>query len=228
MLKPSMKLVENGACTFPLYHGTSSLFVDSIRKLGLGARNPLAEYGVVHFLESISRICEELFADDDEWIARRVCVQPMVNQEITAGGFNFQHGDSYLTPSRSSAVGYALSNPFGSEIISQAFFLYSKIEKRRSGEIHRRGLSDSPLLKLFKLKPEPCLVVAENVPVQSLIGERGNPVDEVLRELQEFWDFLHMSGVSMNINFRLVSPVPPGLVSIERLNPEVEVNPYRD
>lgn len=117
--------------------------------------------------------------------------------------------------------------PFGSEIISQAFFLYSKIEKHRSGEIHRRGLSDSPLLKLFELKPEPCLVVVENVPVQSLIGERGNPVDEVLRQLQGLWDVLHIPGVTVNINFRLVSPVPPDLVSIERINPEAEVNPYR-
>lgn len=66
MKEKTMKPVENGAITFPLYHGTSSLFVDSIRKLGLGARNPIAEYGVVHFLESIYRICEELFADDDE------------------------------------------------------------------------------------------------------------------------------------------------------------------
>lgn len=220
-------IVNNGVMTLPLYHGTSSLFVDSIREKGLGARNPIADYGVVQFLESIYPICEELFTTDDEWIARRVIIRPMMRQEVTAGGFNFQHGESYLTPCRGSAVGYALSNLLGSELISVACFLFRMIEKHRPGELERRAFPRGPLLKLFCQSPSPYLVTARNVPVQALVGERGNPVQEVIEQLRSLVEAVpDLTGVTFNINFRLTSPLSPHLLSIEQIDPKTEENPY--
>ena len=48
-----MAFVEDGRLTCPLFHGTSSIFLGSIRAHGLGGRNPVAESGVINFLKAL-------------------------------------------------------------------------------------------------------------------------------------------------------------------------------
>jgi hypothetical protein len=220
-------LIQEGKLTFLLYHGTSSLFIESIQTFGLGAKNPIKELGVVAFLERLYTLCEQLFPEDNEWIQRRIVVQPMIRQEVTSGGWNFRHGSSYLTPSRSSAVGYSLSNPFGSEIISQAYWLYKKISSTASSELCGIPVPESSILDLFLSKPEPYLVTVSNVPLESLESENGGPAEEVFEKIAPFFPFLNERGFTLNLNFRLIKPVSPEFLIIEKLDPEREDNPYR-
>jgi len=54
----------------PLYHGTSSLFLESIISLGLGGCNPIAEWKVLEFAQVIYPLVEEHLAQLNEFMVK--------------------------------------------------------------------------------------------------------------------------------------------------------------
>jgi len=222
----SAPLVQDGILAIPLFHGTSSLFVDSIQARGLGAENPLRELGVLPLLRAMYSLIEKVCPQDEEWLLRRVVVEPMLRQEVTAGGFNFQHGASYLTPSRSSAVGYALSNRFGSELVTQAFYLYEKLQSVDATLLAVPEISESPAVQCFSLNTQPYLVTAHHVPLTHLDAEDGTSAEAMIEQLALFRDLLDRTDATVNLNFRLRSPLPSHLISVELLLADKEENPY--
>ena len=145
------ELIKDGLLTIPLHHGTSSLFLESIHQHGLGGVNPIERFAVRQFFTDILRLCDKALAGDQDWEAFRF-VHELLRDQVTQGdNANFQHGDTYLTPSRASAVGYALTNRYGSELISNAYRLLSFVRERRPELIENSGLVGHPLLDLFAL-----------------------------------------------------------------------------
>lgn len=218
-------VVKNGEFCIPLYHGTSSLFIDSIQALGLGAVNPIEKEDSVGFITRLLKIADMALGSDEEWKASRFAVEWIVEQRSSRDGLNLQHGDTYLTPSRGSAVGYALTNRFGSELITQAFRVYRLVADRRPEALFDGQLQEHPLLSLFSCAPQPVLVTAQRVPVVAVASEGGGPAQPSIERLQEMWTSIEMGAV-INVNFRLLTPLPPGSFSAEFLNPDEEHNPY--
>lgn len=218
-------VVENGVFRIPLYHGTSSAFLESIETLGLGAFNPIAQYGVASLLRGLLAACDEAFDKQPDWNADRFATQWMVDQESFRDDANFQHGDTYLSPSRASAVGYALTNRFGSELITQAHRLYCLLEERQPQALQNLGLHGHPVVSLFRLEPKPVIVVARNVPVAAVAAEGGGPPHRSIEQLQDLCTFLGQTGVVLNVNFRLRVPLSPGSFSVEFVE-EGERNPF--
>jgi len=56
---------------FTYYHGTSSIFLDSILKTGLGGINPNLEYKNLELLEYLHIKAEEILANDKDYISMR-------------------------------------------------------------------------------------------------------------------------------------------------------------
>lgn len=101
-------IVINGVLRLPLYHGTSTLWMDSIRKNGLGGSMPRLEEARA-LLESINKHIPPERKD--------MTLEMMVNQE--QGAMNWQHGQVYFSLAFEDAKSYALSNSLGSEILSE-------------------------------------------------------------------------------------------------------------
>ena len=222
-------VVENGVFRIPLYHGTCSAFYESIETLGLGGLNPIPKLGVISFLRELMVQADEALGEDPDWVSGRFLVQWMVDQESFSGGGNFQHGDTYLTPSRASAVGYALQNRFGSELITQAHRVYCLLVERQPRALQNLALN-RPLVSLFATRPEPLIVTAFNVAVTDVVAEGGGPPDGTIESLQEYWNLFEKlekdpAEEVLNKNFRLRSPLAPGSFSIEFVE-EGERNPY--
>ena len=102
--------------SFPLYHGTSSLFLDSIIKVGVGGTNPIADWGVLEFAKELYPLVEQHLSHVDGHMAKCASFKLMVQQKSEA--LNFQHGDSYLSPAKSTAIRYAVNNRYGSEMLT--------------------------------------------------------------------------------------------------------------
>jgi hypothetical protein len=128
---------EDGVLTFPLYHGTSSLFLPSIMKHGLGGRNIIEECNVLEFarelLEKIKTSRGHTLSALSVDIFEKMC-----NQEITDGGFNFTHGGVYLSISVGKAAQYASSNKHGSELISYVMKAYENLNLQSDTAINRK------------------------------------------------------------------------------------------
>jgi hypothetical protein len=201
-----MQLVKEGVLTFPLFHGTSSLFADSILQNGLGTKNPIQEFQVMPFLQSLREKCESTIPTDHRWLRMKWLVEQMTGQDSTL----FRHGLAFLSPSRITAVRYAASNPFGSEVISTCSTLCQLLADSGQECMLDSGLAAFPVVELLKKPASPVLVEVAHVRVTELKGERGQSAQEVVDTLEKLASSLDMKFfqlVSQQSNFSLVRSI---------------------
>jgi hypothetical protein len=210
-----MGLIRSGHLAIPLFHGTSSLFADSILERGLGARNPIEELRVLPFLHAGFEICEQVCADQEDWQVERVSVEKMVRQGVTPSGFNFRHGHCYLTAVRLTAVRHALNNAWGSEAVTTASRLYGRVRKDARGRLGELACFQ-PLLKLLGQERRPILVSVEDVEISALEGESGRSTTETIAYLQECGEHHRdeFAILTQQANFRLTAPVPAAKLKV--------------
>lgn len=110
-MKSSKLLDCKGNLRKPFYHGTTSLFVESIRETGLGGRNPVKENGWVECFRNLFKLADQKLLDHAQWQEVRVKWLPIVEQGLSKEGFrfNFSHGETYISPDSKMAGQYALN-----------------------------------------------------------------------------------------------------------------------
>ena len=86
-------------------------------------------------------------------------IRYIVDQRVTSGGFNFRYGSTYLSPSKTTAVRYALSNRFGSELLSTTFCMFEKLKTYDLHRAHEIIKKYPELLKLHEMPHQPLLTV---------------------------------------------------------------------
>ena len=185
----------------PLYHGTSKLFLPSIRSGGLGAKDPNTAFRTREMLDELTSAREWNWDEDPDLLAARYIIE----QRVTGGGFNFRHGSTYLSPSKTTAVRYALSNRVGSELLSTTFCMFDKL---KAYDLHRaNGIIERypELLKLYEIPHQPLLVEALDIPIRNLRTERGEDPAHALRMLRENADGPHKL-IWEQLNFELTVP----------------------
>ena len=116
-----------GMLEFPLYHGTSTIFLESIKKHGLGGRDPIKEWRVLECAKLLLPLAEQ-YANRSEVIKVHLgttrAMVAQVNDHI-----NFQHGQVYLSPVESTAVRYATSKKKGSVLVSRVVLLIKELTR---------------------------------------------------------------------------------------------------
>jgi hypothetical protein len=103
--------------TIDLYHWTSSLFLDTIVQNGLGAINPVMEWNLLELSKEVYKLSEEFLKETTYFMISSDSFKRMAEQKPSTG-FNFQHGDTYLSASRYTAANYAINKRYGSEILT--------------------------------------------------------------------------------------------------------------
>lgn len=206
-----MSIIENGRFVIPLYHGTSSLFLDSISQYGLGAVNVVEKHNVVPFLREAYDLADEVLEGDEYWESEGSLIHQMALQSNE--NFNFQHGHAYLTAFYTNASSYVKRNRLGSEIISQAEKLYSKLYPRFA---ECPGVESDSLISLFGKEANPVVLEIRDVSVGEVEGERGDDPDIVIQKL----DALHEAGFDFaemeigSLGLRLVRPVSSDRIEV--------------
>ena len=191
-----------------LFHGTSTLFKDSIIKNGLGGKNPLIKYQAYDFIKAIYKCGNELWGDNlhHPWQVQKMVLRGMAEQHISGGGFNWRHGETYLTPAMGKAINYAQHNPYGSELISNALYYYKKIIHKYPEENLPEVITTSPILDLLDVSFTPLII---EIPIgvlysEDLEGETDQDVIQQVKKLKEM-DLSNPSDefLSEQLNFRL-------------------------
>ncbi len=202
----------------PLYHGTSTIFLPSIRESGLGAEDPNVEFRSYELLsELLETMKRHDWFGDQVLAAQEFMFQNMADQLVTGGGFNFRHGGTYLSPSRLTAIQYASANAYGSELLSNTVTLLEKLEKHDKS-LSWRILKQYPNLSgLRELEKQPILIEVSQVPISSLRSENGRDAFITINEIQEFMSetdprMLHI--LCQQCNFELVVPLPANMLNV--------------
>lgn len=218
---------NEGECLgFPIFHGTSSLFADSILRAGLGAKNVIAEMKAFEFLAIAKDLCKEFCnLESDNQLGWRVSTaETFLRQKFSRDGMNFRHGQAYFTPSITQAAQYAKSNCVGSELISLCVHLYQSLSARDMA----RGTKHSSRLALLSpriaaLRPEnhiPVIIEASAVAIDTLAGESDQDVSEQIRKIEgcRSQERLIFEITTSQMNFRLTRPpIPPSQQKAHRV-----------
>lgn len=191
---------------FPLYHGTSSAFLSSIKSHGLGARNPVATSLGVECLSRLLSIADSLLKTDNDWLFERAGIQAMCDQRVTRGNFNYRHGSTYLSPSRDTAVRYALSNSHGSELLSHCVSLIERLRAIDASATLSVSNEFPSVYALTNLKPFPVLIEIEEAQIQSLRTEQGGDAREQIARIENAPIPLR-SALLQQSNFELVDAI---------------------
>jgi hypothetical protein len=158
---------------FPLYHGTSTIWEQSIREHGLGGKRIVEELRALEFHRR-ARACLKSVPED--WpIGTTLTMEKIDAQSVTGGGFNFRHGGVYLTPSRKTAMGYAAHNPFGSELLTYCHFLYAAHTSPPREAMPEWLEEYTELIEVLKQPGRPMLVRVNHARTKDLTDESGDP-----------------------------------------------------
>lgn len=209
-------------CEFTLYHGTSTVFLNGIIKYGLGGMNPISDWKVLDLARELNPLVQQHFAE--QYALKAATFQQMVDQ--SCGNWNFQHGDTYLAPSQDTAIRYAVTEKYGSELLTYTLFFLDELVR-----INAPGVRDDlyqryrTAFDTLDINPAPLLIKLRAAPIRSLASERGGDATKVLERMEvtasenpDLFEVLHQQD-----NFRLCSPVPLSeldvfLVNVTRFN----------
>ncbi len=194
---------------FDLYHGTSTLFLDSIVQHGLGAINPVKEWNILDLCREVYELSEE-YLRDTQLYANSIHSFKMMAEQSNEKVFNYQHGDTYLSPAKSTAIRYAINKEYGSEMLTYTIDFLKELLKKEisyvSTELYQKYWK---IYDLIEAKPSPLLVQIKNVNINSLLSEKG---DDPIINLNILQDFIKEGNESFEImgqqlNFRLTTPI---------------------
>ncbi|TOF02350.1 hypothetical protein CGJ31_23350 [Vibrio parahaemolyticus] len=187
---------------FPLFHGTSSIFLDSINQSGLGGENVSKKFEINAMFSQVVDAFNSKYKDCNWWVGEGFICEKMVRQEVTNGGFNFRYGGVYLTPSLKTAKNYATSNKYGSELISYFIRSYEELFKLDPMLADKIFPIAHPLRQLIALNPVPVVLEVVGITKDCLVTEQGMPIEEQLELMRQFPEELWQQ-----FNFESTKPI---------------------
>jgi len=200
------KPFENGVIQVPLYHGTTSLFVDSIKEHGLGGFNPVEEWGLVSIYRALFEVADKKFRGASSWERHREKASYIAYQTNSSDGldYNFRHGNVYLTPIRKVAFDYA-SIDEGSELLGYlkglALYLIHQKEHEEVNDILPMNVAS-----ILSESYQPVLLKLESVCLTEVEPENGMDKDCLISLWQNFYE---TGAVDKGLtNWKLTKPLP--------------------
>ncbi|MFW1531242.1 hypothetical protein ACEWAM_22245 [Vibrio parahaemolyticus] len=177
--------VDKEELGFSLFHGTSSIFLDSINQSGLGGENLSEKFEINAMFSQIVDAFNGKYRDCYWWVGEGFICEKMVRQEVTNGGFNFRYGGVYLTPSFETAKNYATSNKYGSELISYFIRGYEELFKLDPILADQIFPTSHPLRQLIVLDPAPVVLEVAGITKDCLVTEQGKPIEAQLELMKQ-------------------------------------------
>jgi len=204
---------------FKYFHGTSTIFLDSIIKHGLGTINPSVELRNLEVLKFLFGLCENRIPHnsryqklrDTSWAMAHQGSNEHVDEFGNAVSLNYRHDGIHVSLSRIRAATYSVLNKYGSEILERCIQLYQilldeGIKVKIPSEIDLFNFR-----QYIDVETKPIMIEVRGVPDQDLEKEDGKTAKEALdflrREIPKMspkreFEFLQYC------NFKLLQPVP--------------------
>lgn len=198
-----MKILSGKKLNIPLYHGTSTLFLDEIYKYGFGANNMLEELKV---MDMLTQIYESCIAETD--FVHEYPISDLACKNILSQDKSWQYNGLYLNTSKYTAFNHANINRYGSELLSAAMYLYEYMLTIHSDysfndPLHNQ-LADFLLESKSEIKPIVLRLNNPDIEALSTAGQDKEGLMFTLYTLHEAYkSFGEKTGDLFQINFIL-------------------------
>jgi hypothetical protein len=204
-------IIWNGSS---FWHGTSTIFLDSIRQSGLGRINPSTDLKLLDVLRFLYDEVSLLDIAHPVLEINRASIKAAIEQrDLNYHGLvlNYQHQGVYIAASPIRAAYYACLNKVGSEILEKCLILLSVlIDANLEPEIPA-DLNIFDVRQYLSIPAKPIMIEIIEVSDTDLITEDGRDATDSLRELRNDFNNLPVAQQFEKLqfcNFRLLKPVP--------------------
>ena len=192
---------EKNELTVDLFHGTSTIFLNSIIRNGLGGINPVEDWNILELSKEVYELSEKYLKETKIFKKSSLSFKEMAKQS-NSGVLNFQHGDTYLSTSKKAAIRYSIHKEYGSELLTYTInFLKELINLEIPYVMKDLYRKHKNIYKIINVNPSPILIQTKNVDVSILLDEFGNDPKDNFEKINTF------SNGDIPINFRLKSPI---------------------
>jgi hypothetical protein len=201
---------------FDFFHGTSSVFINSILKFGLGGINPNYDNKNLDTLSKLFNLSEKNLMDKQEFLKLYDTTKAMSLQaklKVVRNGkeelLNFRHDGTYISLSVERAASYATLNKYGSEILCRIFNLMDLLDAYKI-DYSKLDIPFEYLEQIKKSNHKPIIIHIKEVKEELLEKEDGKTAIESLNWLRSTYSTIS-KGLKyeffQSCNFKLLEPV---------------------
>lgn len=208
-----------------VYHATSSIFLDSIKKHGLisvDIRRELTNLSIAmkEIIERLDRSYSSSGTDWGEPIGFRGNCQRMADTGYTnKSGMDYEYGSIYVTPSMIRISSYN-TYEFGSELLTYFFRLYRCLYQKYGDESKAEFDSKYPdLIKIISIKNKKNLILKAEVDTSDLLNDStGKSLDE--KEIEFIRYMQRICNGEVQRSYRMARVIKPEEIEVLTLNGE--------
>ena len=206
--------------SFPLYHGTSTYFLESIKMNGLGGRNLIKDLKAIEFLKDLEKLCDINLSTIEKWqYGLKYPISLITSQRVVHGG-NFQNGSVYLTPSIYTATRYS-KNKFGSEVLSEIFNTLNLLREYSIALPKELEMLYRQIIELESREFRPVVIEIPSIPISYLCSdEKGGSVESQIMKIEKYvndYGIDRYQGFVQQNNFRTDKVIPLELLIIKNV-----------
>lgn len=200
-----MKIFNGKNLLIPLYHGTSTLFLDDIKKHGFGGKNLIDEMKVMDMLTQLYESCisETNFKHEDP-VTDQLC------KNILSQNEGWQYKSLYLNTSKYKAYNHSLLYKYGSEILSVTMYLYEYMTYINPGYQFHNRLHNELAGLLLEADIQPVVLQLNHMDIDILC--RGGDKESILLAIYKLQEFYNRFGENacdlLQMNFTLPYGIP--------------------
>lgn len=205
-----------------LWHGTSTIWMDSICQSGLGAINIAKEYNLIELLGFLYSEILRLNINAPELESRRQTIsaiitgKPLYHDNIT---LNYKYDGAYVSMSPLTAAKYACSIPIGSELLDYCLFLLYIL--RKSNIEIPNELNRINIMSMLNHQADPILVEVTSFNDRELVLEDGTNAQAKLHEIRNIYPKLsieeHFRLIQFS-NFKLLKSASPSTLKFYQID----------
>ncbi|OCA77557.1 hypothetical protein BBI01_03665 [Chryseobacterium artocarpi] len=208
---------------FTYFHGTSTLFLPSIKKNGLGFINPSIDHKNIDLLKHLfnilestkfkQNICSQYFREVTLAMIKQTSLVINDNRELKE--LNFKHQNIYVSLSEFRAIVYATQNKLGSEVLQRCLDIYNLLKSNDIDFSIPEELNFYRIESIQKKEIKPILLEINTINDENLFQENNYEAAPFLRMLrkvfsslteeQKFTNFQYMNfGIKTPINVEII------------------------
>ncbi len=196
------------------WHGTSDIFLESIRKTGLGTVNAASDLKLLDLLSflyeetSRKKIIHSTLSINSASIEAAIAQSDIDFDGIT---LNFRHKNTYVSASALRAATYACLNHVGSELLEKCLILLSILIHSNEDPAIPEELDVLNFRQYLSIQAKPIMIEIRDIPQCDLMLENGDSAEGVLWDMKYAFPNLSIGKQFEKLqfcNFILLKPVP--------------------
>ncbi|MEN5435777.1 hypothetical protein ABE545_19230 [Sphingobacterium faecium] len=200
-----------------LWHGTSTVFLDSIRHHGLGAINIAKKYELIALLDHLYKETARLKIKHTGLENKRNSINTIISNGKMYHGkmeLNYSYDGTFVSLSPIRASMYACTTSIGSELLDYCLFLLNLLLDYEPNIPEEVDLIN--IKQFLNVTAKPILIEVTTFTDDNLILEDGSPAQQLLNEIRTEYPKLPIEEHFMRIqfsNFKLFNPIEPSVLN---------------